>query len=188
MVLSEKEVRQILQETEMENIRLKTENAAATATLNQERDRARAYEDKIMHLETSLDALNRQIRDREAYVSQIEQNLHEKNYQLERKDQEKVKQLRKLNSKMVEETEKKDREMQAKLNEERRNMREAMRTKDEKLRLVTDIVNSDTIAPQPVSNLIHRFNSNCENVQPPQSERKARPRVGYKIFLILSVF
>lgn len=155
---------------------MKTENSAVTATLLQERERLRAYESKIMRYEASLDTLNRKLRDREEYIGQIEHNLGEKQYQLIKKDQEKEKQRRKFNSKIAEETDKKNREIESKLTEQKRKMQDHIRSQEEKLRLVTDIVNGGDLVTQPVSNLIQRFNSNCDDVQP-GSERKARPRV-----------
>lgn len=156
---------------------MKTENAAVTATLLQERERMKAYESKLIRYETSLDTLNRQLRDKEDYIGRIEQNLGEKQHQLNKKEMEKEKQRRKFTSKIAEENDKKNRELELKLTEQKRKMQDQMRTQEEKLRLVTDIVNGGDIASQPVSNLIHRFNTNCENVQPPGSERKARPKV-----------
>lgn len=155
---------------------MKTENAAITATLNQERERIRAYESKIMRHETSLDQLNRKLRDFEEYNSNMERKLGEKQLQLHKKDQEKEKQLRKFNSKIAEENDRKRRELESKLNEQKRKMEDQMRSGEEKLRLVTEIVNGNDVQAQPVSNLIHRFNSNCENLQP-STERKARSKV-----------
>lgn len=172
----EKDVRHLLHDIETENIRLKTENAAISATLNQERERMRAYEGKIIRYETSLDQLNRKLRDHEDYISKMERNLGEKQLQLHKKDQEKEKQLRKFNSKIAEENDRKQREMEYKLNEQKRKMEDQVRSQEEKLRLVTEIVNGEDASSRPVSNLIQRFNSNCENAQP-GSERKARPRV-----------
>lgn len=188
MQFTEKDVRKILYDIESENIRLKTENAAVTATLLQERERIKAYESKIIRYETSLDTLNRQLRDKTEYIARVEQNLGEKQHQLDKKEQEKEKQRRKFTSKIAEENDKKERELELKLNEQKRRMDDHMRAQEEKLRLVTDIVNGGDIASQPVSNLIHRFNSNCENVQPPNSERKARTRVSlecHNMFTIL---
>lgn len=145
------------------------------ATLMQERERIRAYESKITRYETSLDSLNRKLRDKDEYISQMERHIGDKQHQLERKDLEKEKQRRKFDQKLAAENEK----LEMKLDEEKRKMHQAMRMKEEKLRLVTDIVNGTDEGSEPVavSNLIHRFNSNCENVIPPGSERKARPRV-----------
>lgn len=147
----------------------------------QERERIRNYESRIMRLETSLDTLNRQIRDKDGFIAQMEQDLGEKQHQIDKKEQEKEKQRRKFNSKIAEEQDKKKRELELKLHEQKRKMDEKMRLQQEKLRLVTDIVNGNELESQPVSNLIHRFNSNCENVVPPGSERKARPRVSSTI-------
>lgn len=146
--------------------------------MNQERERLRAYESKIIRYETSLDQLNRKLRDREEYISKVEHSLDEKQHQLIKKDQEKEKQRRKFTSKIAEENDKKNRELELKLDIQKRSLQEHMRSQGEKLRMVTDIVNSnDSNVAQPVSNLIRRFNSNCENVGPPGSERKPRPKV-----------
>lgn len=144
----------------------------------------RAYEGKIIRYETSLDQLNRKLRDHEEYISKMERNLGEKQQQLHKKDQEKEKQLRKFNSKIAEENDRKHREMEFKLSEQKRKMEDQVRSQEEKLRLVTEIVNGEDVPNRPVSNLIQRFNSNCENSQPPGSERKARPRVSLSILLI----
>lgn len=138
----------------------------------------RAYESKIIRYETTIDTLNRKLRDREEYIAQMEQNLGEKQHQLDKKEQEKEKQRRKFTSKIAEENDRKNREIDLKLNEQKLKMQEKMRSQEEKLRLVTDIVNENAVS-HPVSNLIQRFNSNCDDSvkPPPGSERKARPRV-----------
>lgn len=169
----QKEVRQLIHSIESENLRLKTENSAVTATLNQERERIKILENKIIRYETSIDNLNRRIRDKDEYISQVEQDLNEKQHQINKKEQEKERQRRQLENKLVEESGKKQREMEAKLTEQKRKMRDEMRTKDEKLRLVTDIINSDGVRSGPVSNLIHRFEGTQQH---PTSERKARSR------------
>lgn len=133
-----------------------------------------------MRYETSLDTLNRKLRDKEEFISRMEHDLGEKQHQLNKKEHEKEKQRRKFTSKFAEEQEKKNREMEEKLDEQKRKMKDKMRSQEEKLRLVTDIVNGGEVGTsQPVSNLIQRFNSNCENVQPPGSERKPRARVSF---------
>lgn len=187
-LISESNVRQIIYDIESENLRIKTENSAVMATLNQERERIKAYESKIIRYETSLDALNRKIRDKDEYIMKIERELSDKQTILERKDHEKEKQRRKFNSKIAEENDKKNRELEMKLNDQKRKMEDKMRNKEEKLRMVTEIINSEDVTlrnePIPVSNLIHRFNSNTENVQPPGSERKPRPRVSKSLIIL----
>lgn len=158
-------------------MRLKTENAAVTATLTQDRERMKILEGKTIRYETSIDTLNRKIRDKEEYITQLEQQLNEKQQQIAKSQHEKERQRRKFDNKMAEETDKKNRELEMKLSEQKRLMKEQMRLKDEKLRLVTDIVNRDDIVSEPVSNIISRFNANCENVPQVASERKARSKV-----------
>lgn len=171
----EKDVRQIIYEIESENLRLKTENAAVAATLTQDRERMKALEEKTIRFETSIDLLNRKARDKDDYISQLEQQLSDKQQQIAKTQHEKERQRRKFDSKMAQESDKKERELEMKLDEQKRKMTKEMRLKEEKLRLVTDIVNgNDAIVSEPVSNLITRFNANCENDQHPASDRKPR--------------
>jgi kinesin family protein 23 len=173
-------------------LRLKTENSAIAATLNQERERIKILEGKLMRYETSIDTLNRKIRDKDEYIAQMEQDLNVKQHLIDRKEHEKERQRRKFDSKLAEETGRKEREMEVKLSEQKRKLADKMRSQEEKLRLVTDIINSEDVRSGPVSNLIDRFNANCENVQQPQqhpaSERKARPRVSFKYLLNINNF
>lgn len=177
-MLTEKDVRQIIYSIESENLRLKTENAAVTATLNQDRERMRVLEDKIVKYETTIDALNRRIRDKDEYISQMEQDLNSKQHMINKKEHEKERQRRKFDSKLAEETDKKKRELEIKLNEQKCKLEDQMRCQQQKLRLVTDIVNGGDFKSGPVSNLINQFNSHSDgNSFQPTSERKARPKV-----------
>ncbi|CAO1384121.1 unnamed protein product [Diamesa serratosioi] len=152
------EVRQIIFEMESENIRLKTENSSVIATLNQERERMKAYESKIVRIESTMDSLNRKVRDREEYIQRMERDLGEKQVMLNKKEQEKEKQRRKFTTKMANEMDHMKDELELKLSEQKRKMQEQMRNKEEKLRLVTNIVNSEN--NDAVSGLINRFNNN----------------------------
>jgi kinesin family protein 23 len=163
-------------------MRLKLENASVTATLTQERGRIQILEDKIIRYESSVDQMNRKMRDKDDLINQLEQELNDKQHRIEKTQHEKEKQRRKYDSKLAEEADKKKREMEIKLSEQERKMKNQMRTQEEKLRLVTDIINGNDIRTEPVSNLINRFNANCENNAPlnvPTSERKARPKVNH---------
>lgn len=179
----QKNVRQIFHELEMENLRLKMENAGVTATLHQERERIGVFESKIHRYESTIDSLNRKLRDKEENILRLEKHLGDQLHQLEKKEHEKEKQRRQFNSKIAEEADRKKREMEQKLDEQKRKLQSRMRFQEEQLKLVTEIVTGEEI--QPVSNLIQRFNSNCENHQP-SSERKARPRVSSLLKQLLS--
>lgn len=170
-------------------MRLKIENASVTATLTQERGRIQILEDKIIRYESNIDQMNRKMRDREEHINQLGQELSSRQHRIEKTEHEKERQRRKYDSKLAEEADKKNRELETKLHEQKRKMKDQMRTQEEKLRLVTDIINGNDIPSEPVSNLINRFNKNCENNVPqPGSERKARPKVFNLIFNVILTF
>lgn len=159
-------------------MRLKLENASVTATLTQERGRMQILEDKIIRYESSIDQMNRKMRDKDEFITQLERELSARQHRIEKTEHEKERQRRKYDSKLAEETDKKNRELALKLNEQERKMKCEMRSHEEKLRLVTDILNGNDDCSEPVSNLISRFNANCENNIPQlASERKTRPKV-----------
>jgi kinesin family protein 23 len=176
------EVRQAIYEMEMENMRLKTENAAIVATLNQEREKNKAMETKIIRYESSIDSLNRNIRDKDELLEQLEHQVGETEFLLAKKEREKEKQKKKYNTKLTVEQDKMNRELELKLLAQQRKLDQQMRVKDEKLKLVTEIVNRDDC----VSSLVNHFNNqenfrNVENVTPARprkpAEHQARPRV-----------
>lgn len=168
----------MIYEMETENMKLKTENSAVTALLSQERDRIKALESKIIRYESSIDNLNRKVRDREELCQQLEQDLNDKVMLLSRKEQEKEKQRKKYNTKLNLETDKMKREFDQKFREEQLAKEQAMRDKNEKLKLITEIVKDDYRTGQGVSNLVNRFN-NQENVRTNSraAEHVSRPRV-----------
>jgi kinesin family member 23 len=172
--------RSLIQNLEEENLRLKTENAAVSAVLSQERDRIKSYESNVIRYETTIDALNRKVREKETHIFKLETELDDMQQLLERKTYEKERQKEKFSVKLAKETERKEREVETKFEQRDKRLKAELSEKDAKLKLMREIINDDNETPQ-VANLIHRFNSNnAENIQPPQSERKARPRVSFK--------
>lgn len=160
---------------------MKTENAAVTATLNQERERLRNYENKMSRYENAIDALNRKVRDKDTYILKLETELNSMQSQLERKNYEKERQKEKFNAKLEHEKEKKERELENKLELHDQRLKAELSSKEAKLKLMREIMDNETTTPA-VSSLISRFNNaNTENVQPPQSERRARTRVSFLI-------
>lgn len=146
-----------------------------TATLHQERERLRNYEGKMSRYETAIDSLNRKVRDKETYILKLETELNSLQSQLERRTYEKERQKEKFSIKLARESEKKEREMENKLEERDKHLKAQLSSREAKLQLMREIMDNEQ-TPH-VSSLISRFNGNTENVQPPQSERKARSRV-----------
>lgn len=179
------EVRQLIYEMELENMRLRTENSAVIATLNQEREKIKAFETKIIRYESSIDTLNRNLRDKDEMLQHLQREVGEKEVLLSKKEHEKEKQRKKYNTKLNVEAEKMNRELELKLLEQQKKLDQQMKIKDEKLKLVTEIVNRDDC----VSNLVNHFNNqenmrSAENtlVRPKPAERVTRPRVGLPRF------
>lgn len=164
---------------EAENLKLRTENSAVTALLSQERDKLRAFESKIISYESSIDNLNRKLRDKTEMCLRLEQELSNKVVMLNKKEHEKEKQRKKYNTKLNIETDKMKREFDLKMKEEQIAKEFAVRDKEEKLKLITEIVKDDFRSHQGVSSLVDRFN-NQENVTRSTTkvmERSSRPRV-----------
>lgn len=149
-----------------------------TATLHQERERLRNYEGKMSRYETAIDSLNRKVRDKETYILKLETELNSLQSQLERKTYEKERQKEKFSIKLARESEKKERELENKLEERDKHLKAQLNSREAKLQLMREIMDNEQ-TPH-VSSLISRFNNaNTENIQPPQSERKARSRVSF---------
>ncbi|XP_055913286.1 kinesin-like protein KIF23 [Eupeodes corollae] len=134
-----------LVQVEKENLSLKTELASIKAVYNSERERVVALENKLRVHESSIDILNNKLSNRERQLDELQRKLSENQNLLSQKEQEKEKQKKKFNSKMAVEADKKNRELEIKLREQRQKLQERMRIKDEKLRLVSNIIKSDDI-------------------------------------------
>lgn len=140
----------------------------------QERDRMKAYESKIIRYESSIDDLNRKLRDKNERLANIERQLSEKQVQLTKKEMEKEKQQRKFTSKIAVESDKMSRELDMKLKEQKRKMEQRMKDNDEKLRLVSTIINSEENV-----GISGRYNNeNYERNEQPVSAHVSRPARG----------
>jgi kinesin family protein 23 len=169
-------LRMSLLQNEKDNITLKTENIALKELLNQDRQKVSALENKILIYERSIDDLNRKNQNLEYHLSEMELRLNEKSSQLSQKELEKEKQRRKFNSKLNVEKEKGARELEQKLREQKSKMEQCMKDKEEKLRLVSEIISSDT---NPSS--LTRSNS-VENINAtPSSNANARTPRGVPV-------
>ncbi|EDW85365.1 uncharacterized protein Dwil_GK10551 [Drosophila willistoni] len=139
--------RQILMRMEQDNLQLRTEVASSKVVYKQERERSAALENKVRIHESSIDVLNNTLSKRERQIEELTYKLNEKENLLTQKEQEKEKQKKKFSSKLAVESDKKKREFEQKLREQRVKLQERMRIKDEKLRLVSNILQADDVPP-----------------------------------------
>lgn len=134
-----------LMQMERENLQLRTELASLKTVYKQERDRMIAMENKLRVHESSIDELNNKLGNRERQIDELTRKLRDQQNLLNQKEQEKEKQKKKFTSKLAVEVDKKDRELEIRLREQRDKMRQKMRVRDEKLRLVSNIIQSEDI-------------------------------------------
>ncbi|KAM8710769.1 hypothetical protein ACLKA7_017405 [Drosophila subpalustris] len=137
--------RQLLMNLDRDNLQLRTELASLKAVYKQERDRSAALENKVRIHESSIDVLNSTVSKRERQIQELTHKLNEQEQLLSQKEQQHEKQKKKFNSKLAVESDKNKREFDQKLREQRAKMQERMRIKDEKLRLVSNILQAEDV-------------------------------------------
>lgn len=150
-LLSGDNFRQLLMNLDRDNLQLRTELASLKAVYKQERDRSAALENRVRIHESSIDVLNNTVAKRERQIQELTHKLNEQEQMLTQKEHEKEKQKKKFNSKLAVESDKNKREFDMKLREQRAKMQERMRIKDEKLRLVSNILQSEDVPSLPRS-------------------------------------
>ncbi|XP_055628782.1 kinesin-like protein KIF23 [Toxorhynchites rutilus septentrionalis] len=158
---------------EKENAAFKAENTSIKGVLSQSRQKIKAMENKIVIYESSIDDLNRRNRTLEERVRDLQTQLNQKTQQLNQKEMEKERQRKKYNSKIAVESEKMSRELELKLQQQKNKLQEEMRDKDERLRLVSEIIKGET----PVKK-VARSNSVDELATPVSSQTSAPPANG----------
>lgn len=141
----------MLMNLDRDNLQLRTELASLKAVYKQERDRSAALEKKVRIHESSIDVLNNTLSKRDRQIEELSFKLNEKESQLTQKEHEKEKQKKKFSSKLAVESDKTKREFEHKLREQRAKLTERMRIKDEKLRLVSNILQSEDLPSLPRS-------------------------------------
>lgn len=149
---------------EKENLSLRTELASLQAVYKQNRERNMALENKIRIYESSLDALNNKISNRERQIDDLSRRLKDQQNVINKKEQEKEKQKKKFDSKLAVEVDKRDRLHELK----QAKLQDKLRVKDEKLRLLSNIIQSDELS----NNLRATSTDSLDNV----SEEKTQQR------------
>ncbi|XP_046433171.1 kinesin-like protein KIF23 [Neodiprion fabricii] len=136
--------RKMLLTLEQENMTLKVENASAKAFNNQEKKKVSALEGHICKTEAQIDSLLRKLNSANDTIRTLQQELKDRDMVLNQRviDKQRVKQ--KYNSKIQAETEKMSRELDIKLRQQRQHLQNQMKEKEDKLRLVKQILVDET--------------------------------------------
>lgn len=121
-IFVESNFRMALLEIERENLKLKTENASLKAILGQERQRTVVHENKIIIHESSIDQLNKKLKNRENELHSLQTQLNHKQQLLTQREMEKEKQKKRFNSKIAVEQDKAVKEMETRLQQQQNEM------------------------------------------------------------------
>ncbi|XP_034191468.2 kinesin-like protein KIF23 [Osmia lignaria lignaria] len=143
------ELRKMLMTVEHEHLNLKVENASLKAANSQQRKKVSALEGHLCKTEEQIDSLLRKLNHANDTIRSLQQELKDRDMALNQRliDKQRVKQ--KYNTKIQAETDKMNRELEIKLRQQREHLQNQMKEKDDKLRLVKQILVDDGMNPVP---------------------------------------
>ena len=143
------ELRKMLMTVEHEHLNLKVENASLKAANSQQRKKVSALEGHLCKTEDQIDSLLRKLNHANDTIRSLQQELKDRDMALNQRliDKQRVKQ--KYNTKIQAETDKMNRELEIKLRQQREHLQNQMKEKDDKLRLVKQILVDDEMNPIP---------------------------------------
>lgn len=143
------ELRKMLMTVEQEHLNLKIENASLKAANSQQRKKVSALEGHLCKTEEQIDNLLRKLNHANDTIRSLQQELKDRDMVLNQRliDKQRVKQ--KYNTKIQAETDKMNKELEMKLRQQREHLQNQMREKDDKLRLVKQILVDDDLNPVP---------------------------------------
>ncbi|XP_011505660.1 PREDICTED: kinesin-like protein KIF23 [Ceratosolen solmsi marchali] len=132
--------RKMLLTVEQENINLKVENATLKASSTQQKKKVSALEGHLCKTEAQIDSLLRKLNTANDTIRSLQQELKDRDMALNQRiiDKQRVKQ--KYTSKIQHETDKMNRELEIKLKAQREHLQNQMKEKDDKIRLVKQIL------------------------------------------------
>ncbi|XP_058831630.1 kinesin-like protein KIF23 [Topomyia yanbarensis] len=140
---SQDHFRMNLLKVERENVVLKTENTSIKGVLKYSQQKSRDLERKILIFESLIDESNQRNRTLEKQVRELQQHLDQKTQRLNQLKINSERQQKKYNSIMAVESTT-SRELELKLPDQKNKLKDEMREKDERLMLVSEIIEGRT--------------------------------------------
>ncbi|XP_031366773.1 kinesin-like protein KIF23 isoform X2 [Apis dorsata] len=137
------DLRKMLMTMEQDHMNLKIENASLKAANSQQNKKISALEGHLCKTEEQIDSLLRKLNHANDTIRSLQHELKDRNMALNQRliDKQRVKQ--KYNTKMQVETDKMNKELEIKLRQQREQLQNQMKEKDDKLRLVKQILVDD---------------------------------------------
>ncbi|CAK9798928.1 Kinesin-like protein KIF23 [Anthophora plagiata] len=135
--------RNMLATVERENVSLKIENSTLKASNDQQRKKISALEAHICKTESQIDTLLYRLNSANDLIRYLKQELKDKDMLLNQRTIEKQRVKEKYTSKIQTETDKISKELESKLRRQRERLQNQMKEKDDKLKLMKEILISD---------------------------------------------
>ncbi|CAK9817767.1 Kinesin-like protein KIF23 [Anthophora quadrimaculata] len=135
--------RNMLATVERENVSLKIENSTLKASNDQQKKKISALEAHICKTESQIDTLLYRLNSANDVIRYLKQELKDKDMLLNQRAIEKQRVKEKYTSKIQAETDKISKELESKLRRQRERLQNQMKEKDDKLKLMKQILISD---------------------------------------------
>ncbi|KAG8234305.1 hypothetical protein J437_LFUL013045 [Ladona fulva] len=153
LLLKHKNFRSRLVEIEKENVLAKQELASVKATLEVERRKSSLLESKLVNLESSCTKLEWKVQEKNNEISVLKKELDSVTAGLSQKVVEKEREKQRMKQRMLTEKQRANKEIQQKQKELTEEFKTQIRRKDEKLRLVKEIISNDSAILRERNNL-----------------------------------
>ncbi|XP_060828110.1 kinesin-like protein KIF23 [Bombus pascuorum] len=135
--------RNMIVKIERENVSLKIENSTLKASNDQQQKKISALEAHICKTEAQIDTLLSRLNNANDIIRHMKQDLQNKSMLLNQRAIDKQRVKEKYNSKIQAETDKMSKELESKLRRQRELLQNQMKEKEDKLKLVKQILISD---------------------------------------------
>ncbi|CAK9833665.1 Kinesin-like protein KIF23 [Anthophora retusa] len=135
--------RNMLATVERENVSLKIENSTLKASNDQQKKKISALEAHICKTESQIDTLLYRLNSANDVIRYLKQELKDKDMLLNQRAIEKQRVKEKYTNKIQAETDKISKELESKLRRQRERLQNQMKEKDDKLKLMKQILISD---------------------------------------------
>lgn len=145
LLRKQEDFRKILSRIDHENVNLKVEVASLKAANTQQKKKISALEGHLCKTESQIDNLIRKLNGANETIRNLQQEIRDRDLALNQRliDRQRVKQ--RYNTKMQVETDKMNKELEIKLRQQREHLQNQMREKEDKLRLVKQILVDDDV-------------------------------------------
>ncbi|KAH0949984.1 hypothetical protein HN011_008737 [Eciton burchellii] len=172
LLRKQEDFRKTLITIEQENVNLKVEAASLKAANAQQKKKISALEGHLCKTESQVDNLLRKLNSSNETIRNLQQEVRDRDLALNQRliDKQRVKQ--RYNTKMQVETDKMNRELEIKLRQQREHLQNQMKEKEDKLRLMKQILvdNNDI----PVIALKEQTTESTTKVISPNRDRVSR--------------